>query len=172
MHNNGEDIRFERASSLEEAVALLAERAATPVAGGTDLIVKWRTEQEYPSSLIDISPIDELRRITLSGTHVSIGALTSFSSIAAHEGIKSRIPILCEAALSVGSPQIRNRGTLGGNLANASPAADLAPVLAAVDARVHLISARERRSLPVSEFLTGTETTALREGELIPRTTE
>ena len=167
MSYQKKEIRFARAETLDHAVELMAENGATAIAGGTDLIVKWRDESKKPDYIVDINSLPELKEISVTENRVKIGSLVTFTMLAEHRELEKLIPILSKAALSVGSPQIRNRGTIGGNIANASPAADLSPVLSLFDAELLLISKEGRRSITIDQFLTGTETTSLRDGELI-----
>ena len=124
------------------------------LAGGTDLLVRLRDEDAWPP-LIDISRIAELQGIAASADTIRIGALATYSEIEQHHELAAHAAALVQAAQLVGSPQIRNRGTLGGNLANASPAGDTIPPLYVLDARVVLVSSTGTRHLPVDEFYTG-----------------
>ncbi len=158
-------------STLDEALEALAERPeARPIAGGTDLMVELNRDAGRPEAIVDLSRVAELGRWPASdGGDVSddrefLGAGVTYSRILAESPHDDALP---QAARAVGSPQIRNRGTVGGNLGTASPAADLLPVVAARDADVELVSATERRSLPWHQFLTGPKTTAIARGELI-----
>ncbi len=160
---------YHRPQSLEWALEEMANPGAVLLAGGTDLLVQWRelTEAEKPQRIVDLSGLDELRQIREEDGEVVIGSMVTHRMLAQSAVIRSVSPPLAEAAFSVGSPQIRNRGTVGGSLANASPAADLAPVLVALGARVCLESRNTRRELPVSAFLQGMNKTALESAEII-----
>jgi CO/xanthine dehydrogenase FAD-binding subunit len=156
--------------SVDAAVsALAAEPAATVLAGGTDLMVEVNEGRRRPgSSLVVVNRIPELRswRRSADASSVTIGAAVSWSELV--EGpLAEMIPALAQASRTVGSPQIRNAGTLGGNLATCSPAGDGLPVLAALGATVELASASGRRSLPVGDFMLGVKRTALGPGEII-----
>jgi CO/xanthine dehydrogenase FAD-binding subunit len=159
--------------SVDAAVAALADDpAATVLAGGTDLMVEVNEGHRRPErSVVVVNRIPELRswrRDTsdTSGTTVTIGAAVSYSELATG-ALADLVPALAQASRTVGSPQIRNVGTLGGNLGTCSPAGDGLPVLSALDAMVELASASGRRSVPVGEFMTGVKRTALQPGELI-----
>src|SRR5581483_11204397 len=147
--------------TLEEALAMKASTPeAVPIAGGTDLMVEINFDHARPEILIDLTRVAELASWRLDGDRLFVGA-----------GMLRELPqmrALAEASRSVGSPQIRNRGTLGGNLGTASPAGDSLPVLAAHDAEVVLISAaRGERSVPWDAFLVGVKRTSARPDELI-----
>lgn len=152
--------------SLEEALALRAERPeAVPVAGGTDLMVEVNAGRIRPPALLDLSRVEELTTWGTVDGRVSVGAGMTFARIASE---LTAFPPLVQAARSVASVQIRNRATLGGNLATASPAGDSIPVLAAYDASVMTASARGgTRRLTLDEFLLGPKHTALAPHELI-----
>ena len=142
-----------------------ASPEAIPIAGGTDLMVLLNFNRLRPPALLDISHLAELRTWQVEGGHLFLGAGVTYSRIIRElEGI----PPLVQASRSVGSPQIRNRGTVGGNLGTASPAGDILPVLAAHDADVILARAGgARRTMRWSDFLTGPKRTALAPDELI-----
>jgi len=156
--------------SVDAAVAALAaEPFATVLAGGTDLMVEVNEGHRRPDrSVVVVNRIPELRswHRSADASSVSIGAAVSWTELV--EGpIAEMVPALAQASRTVGSPQIRNIGTLGGNLATCSPAGDGLPVLAALGATVELASAGGRRSLPVGEFMLGVKRTALGPGEII-----
>jgi CO/xanthine dehydrogenase FAD-binding subunit len=158
-------------STLDEALEALAERPdARPIAGGTDMMVELnRGAAERPEAILDLSRVAELGRWPAGhgggpAEREFLGAGVTYSRILAES---RRDGALRQAARAVGSPQIRNRGTVGGNLGTASPAGDLLPVVAARDADVELVSATARRTVPWHAFLTGPKTTAIEPGELI-----
>jgi CO/xanthine dehydrogenase FAD-binding subunit len=151
--------------SLEEALELrAAHQEAVPVAGGTDLMVEVNAGRLRPPALLDLSRVEELAGSRRDNGSVFVGAGTTFAAIA-HELTEFRP--LAEAALTLGSPPIRNRATLGGNLATASPAGDGIVVLAAYDADVVIAAAGVERRLPWRDFLVGPKRTALAPDELI-----
>jgi len=153
-------------SSLDEALETRAAHPeATPLAGGTDLMVDVNSRRIRPEALLDLSRVDELKTWQKENGTVFVGAGMTFARIA-HE--LTEFPPLVEAALSVASPQVRNRATIGGNLGTASPAGDSIPVLAAYGADVVAASARAgRRRIPLGDFLVGPKRTSLAPDELI-----
>ena len=156
-----------RAKSLDQALALLRSEPRAPLAGTTDLYVELNFGILKPRRFLDIWPLDELREISLRGDTLVIGALATFTALIQSPLVNQRLPMLVEAARLVGGIQIQNRGTLGGNVANASPAGDSLPVLAAVDAVVVLKSSDTERRVPLTEFYTGYRQTVRRPDELI-----
>jgi CO/xanthine dehydrogenase FAD-binding subunit len=152
--------------SLEEALAIKGERPeATPIAGGTDLMVDLNFGRLRPAAMIDLSRVAELASWQQENGHVFLGAGLTYATIVKE---MPEFKPLVQASRSVGSPQIRNRGTVGGNLGTASPAGDALPVLAAYDADVVLRSrARGERSLAWHAFFTGPKKTAIAPDELI-----
>ena len=149
---------YARPATLDELFRLLAEyrSGARLLAGGTDVLVRLRAGRTPPRIVIDLKGIGDLRGdVTESATHLRIGARAVMSDLAADPRIRRLFPALVEAANVVGSIQIRNRATLAGNICNASPAADTAPVLLAYGASINLIGASGMRSVPLKEFFTG-----------------
>jgi CO/xanthine dehydrogenase FAD-binding subunit len=140
-----------------------------PLAGGTDLMVLLEAGKLPHRKFLSIWKLAELRGIELSQAHATIGALTTYSQIRRHAIIGREFPLLARAAAETGSIATQNRGTLGGNIANASPAADSPPALLVYDAELELVSARGSRWLPYHGFWTGYKQTALRQDELIRR---
>lgn len=157
-------------ATLSEAHALMAAGGYTPLAGGTDLMVQLEAGlTEPPAAVLDLSRLDELRGVSTDGYDVLIGALTTYTELRHSPVIGARLPALAEAAATIGAAQIQNRGTIGGNVCNASPAGDSLPVLLAVDAEFDLGSVGGERSVPAREFWTGYRQIALREDELLVR---
>jgi xanthine dehydrogenase small subunit len=157
-------------TSLSEAFSAQASGGYRPIAGGTDLMVQLAADvSEPPSAVLDLSRLAELKGISTDGYEVSIGALTTFTELRHSPVVSARLPALVEAAATIGAAQIQNRGTLGGNICNASPAGDSLPVLLAADATFDLGSVRGERSVPAGEFWTGYRQTALAEDELLLR---
>jgi CO/xanthine dehydrogenase FAD-binding subunit len=147
-----------------------ADAPARPLAGGTDLMVALTGELgEPPASLVDLWAIDALRGIAIEGDALSLGALTTYTDIRRSALCREHVPALVEAAATIGAAQIQNRGTLGGNAANASPAGDTLPVLLAADARFVLGSERGEREVRAAEFWPAYRRTALARDELIVR---
>jgi CO/xanthine dehydrogenase FAD-binding subunit len=166
-------------ANLDEAISgFAANPTATLLAGGTDLMVEVNEGHrqlawpEGESTVMSLAAVHELSTWIVDGNAatVTLGATVTWSEIE-QEPLRSMLPALAEAARTVGSPQIRNAGTVGGNLATCSPAGDGLPVLSALDAIVNLIGSTGRRSLPVSEFMVGVKRTALEPGELIASVT-
>ena len=151
--------------SLDEALRLRAEHAgAVPIAGGTDLMVELNFDRRRPDVVVNLAEVAELRGWSREADWLRLGALLTYAELM-REPLSSMLPALAEAARTVGSPQIRNRGTLGGNLATASPAGDSLPPLLVEEAEVELQPTGRR--LPLGEFLTGPRQNALRPDELI-----
>jgi len=162
--------RYERPATLAEALSILGSngRDARPLAGGTDLIIRLRDGTVRPAMVVDVKRIPELRPgITEAGDRLTISATTVMTDIAADERVRRQFVALAEAATVVGSVQIRNRATLGGNICNASPAADTAPPLLVYGAEVVVIGPDGARRIPISEFFVRSGVTALRGGELV-----
>ena len=159
-------MEFLQPGSLDEALAMKAEQpAALPIAGGTDVMVEINFDARRPEALLDLTRIPALTAWSRESGTLRIGAGVSYSRLVSELG--SSLPGLAMAARTVGSPQIRNRGTIGGNLGSASPAGDCHPVLLAAGALVEVASVRGRRELRVSEFFTGPKRSALEPDELI-----
>ncbi|MEO8437245.1 MAG: xanthine dehydrogenase family protein subunit M [Chloroflexota bacterium] len=155
---------------LAEAYAILAEAPTRPIAGGTDLMVALTGELgEPPDRILDLWGLDALRGIAVEGAAVSLGALTTYTEIRRSAVCHEHLPVLVEAAATIGAAQIQNRGTLGGNIANASPAGDTLPVLLAADASFVLGSVRGERVVPAAEFWPAYRRTALAPDELLLR---
>jgi CO/xanthine dehydrogenase FAD-binding subunit len=151
----------------DEALAMKAARPeALPIAGGTDVMVELNMAQRRPAALLDLTRIPEVRTWSIAGQRrVRLGAGVSYRRVI--EELGDRLPGLAMAARTVGSPQIRNRGTVGGNLGAASPAGDSHPPLLATGADVEVASVRGTRLIPIDEFYTGVKRNALEPDELI-----
>ncbi len=161
------ELDLRRAKSLDEALNILRDEPRTPMAGNTDLYVALNFGTLAPRRFLDIWAIRELRDISLNGANLSIGALATYTSLIRSRVVGVRFPMLVEAARQVGGAQIQNRGTIGGNIANASPAGDSLPVLAAADAIIVLRSATAERRVPITGFYTGYRATVMRPDELV-----
>jgi CO/xanthine dehydrogenase FAD-binding subunit len=157
-------MEFWQPTSWAEALEM-RQRGAEPVAGGTDLMVDLNFDRRRPSSLLDLGRLPELREWGHIDGWLRLGAGLTYTRVIAELGGLS--PGLALAARSVGSPQIRNRGTLGGNLATASPAGDALPPLLAAGAEVELVSRGGTRRLPLTAFLLGPKRCALAADELV-----
>lgn len=157
---------FWQPGSWPDALSLKADHPeALPVAGGTDVMVELNFDRHRPAALLDLTRIPELADWAADGDRVRLGAGVTYSRVITELG--ALLPGLAMAARTVGSPQIRNRGTVGGNLGAASPAGDTHPALLAVGAEVELASVRGIRRLPVEQFYTGVKRNALEPDELI-----
>jgi len=156
--------------SLSEAYAILADAPHRPVAGGTDLLVLLTGEiGPPPERVIDLWRVEELRGIRVSDGALEIGALSTYTQIRRSEDCAAHAPSLVAAAATIGAAQIQNRGTIGGNVMNASPAGDTLPVLLALDAVLVVGGPSGERAIPASAFWPAYRTTALRDGELLLR---
>jgi CO/xanthine dehydrogenase FAD-binding subunit len=158
-------------SSLTEALDILvAGNGWRPIAGGTDLMVQITGEMgPVPDKILDLWRLDELRGIDLEDEALHIGALTTYTELRSSQLVREHLPALAEAAATIGAAQIQNRGTIGGNAVNASPAGDTLPLLLATDAELVLASAAGERSVPASQFWPSYRVTARREHELLVR---
>src|SRR5829696_2752659 len=149
-----------RPETFAEALEIKAERPdAVPLAGGTDLIVAINFREARPDAILDLTAVPELREWAPDDGRVRVGAGVTYTRVI--EELADRLPGLAIASRTVGSLQIRNRGTIGGNLATASPAGDGLPPLYTSDAVIEVASVRGTRRLPVAEFVTGPKQTAL-----------
>ncbi|MDQ2585356.1 FAD binding domain-containing protein [Saccharothrix yanglingensis] len=157
---------FLRPDSLAEALALKAQRPdAVPIAGGTDVMVELNFDHRRPAALLDLTRVEDLRTWDVDGGSVRVGAGVTYTRII--EELGDRLPGLAMASRTVGSPQIRNRGTVGGNLGAASPAGDAHPVLLVADAVVEVASTRGTRRIAAADFYLGVKRNALEPDELI-----
>jgi CO/xanthine dehydrogenase FAD-binding subunit len=154
-------------TTLAEALRLKAEHPdAWPVQGGTDVMVALNFDRARPDRVLNLNEVRELRGFAREDGSLRLGAGLTYSEIQ-HGELREELPALAEASRTVGSPQIRNRGTIGGNLGTASPAGDAIPPLAVERAEVECASVRGTRRVPVTEFVTGVKRTALEPDELI-----
>jgi len=165
---------IETPGSLADAYGLLAgstaEAPLTPIAGGTDVMVRITGEiGAPPGRMVDLSRLVELRGVTVDGGAVVIGAATTYTQIRRSDACREHLPALVEAAATIGAAQIQNRGTLGGNIANASPAGDTLPVLLALDASFDVGGPRGERTIAAADFWVAYRRTALAPDELILR---
>jgi CO/xanthine dehydrogenase FAD-binding subunit len=140
-----------------------------PIAGGTDLMVLLEAGKLQHKKFLNIWKLQELREIVVTPTHVVLGALTTYSEVRRHEVVTREFPLLAKAASETGSIATQNRGTIGGNIANASPAADTPPALLVYDAELELVSAKGTRLVPYQGFWTGYKQISLHNDELIRR---
>ncbi len=156
--------------TLPEAYALLGNERYRPMAGGTDLMVQITGELgDQPGRVLDLWQLDELRGIWVDDGALVVGALSTYTEIRRSPLVLERLPALAEAAATIGAAQIQNRGTLGGNIVNASPAGDTLPVLLAGDASITLGGERGEREVAAKDFWTGYRETARAADELVLR---
>lgn len=157
--------------SLSEALDVLAAEPGVwkPFAGGTDLMVLLEAGKLPHQNYLNIWNLPELRGIEVSDSHVTLGALTTYTEVQSHPVLKSEFPMLCQAASETGGLAIQNRGTVGGNVVNASPAADSPPALLAYDAELEMISTNGKRRSPYHGFHTGYKQMQIQPDELLAR---
>ena len=174
--NGGGRLSYHRPTTIDEALAIAEgfSGKACFFAGGTDLLPRWiKGLAEGPESVIDLKPIAGLRGVTRDNGEIRLGACVPMSEIESAPVIQSSVPVLAHAAGRIACPQIRNRATIGGNLCNASPAADTATPLILLDAVVELASSSSKgtclREVPIADFFRGPGSTALAPGEILTR---
>ena len=158
-------------SSLADALTLLDREPGVwkPFAGGTDLMVLLEAGKLPHRNYVNIWGLKELRGIEAIDSHITLGALTTYTDVQSHTVLQSEFPMLCQAASETGGLAIQNRGTLGGNIVNASPAADSPPALLAYDAEIELVSTGGSRWLPYRAFHTGYKQMLIAPNELLAR---
>jgi CO/xanthine dehydrogenase FAD-binding subunit len=163
------DYQLATPASLADALAMLANEPGVwkPFAGGTDLMVLLEAGRLQHQNYINIWTLDELRDIEVTDNHVTLGALTTYTDIQSHPILVSEFPMLCQAASETGGLAIQNRGTLGGNIINASPAADSPPALLAYDAEIELTSTKGARWTSYHGFHTGYKEMQMEPDELL-----
>ena len=166
-------------ASLGAALDVLAQNDGVwqPFAGGTDLMVLLEAGKLPHKNYVNIWNLAELRGIEVTNTHVTLGALTTYTEVLEHAILKTEFPMLCQAAKETGGIAIQNRGTLGGNIVNASPAADSPPALLAYGAELEFVSQEGSRRIPYDQFHSGYKQMNLKPGELLrairlPRATQ
>lgn len=159
---------YYRAGTVEEAVALLGDHeGARPVAGAHDLLLRMKTGETAPPALVDISGIDGLRGIDHDDEAVSVGALANHADVAASEVVREHAGALAEAAAAVGDTQVRNGGTVGGNLASGDPRVDPAAAVLALDGSVVAVGPDGERTIDATAFFLGPRETALGDQEVL-----
>jgi CO/xanthine dehydrogenase FAD-binding subunit len=156
-------------ASLGEALDVLATDHGTwrPFAGGTDLMVLLEAGKLSQQNYVNIWNLAELRGIDVTAKEITLGALTTYTDVQSNSILREEFPMLCQAASETGGLAIQNRGTLGGNIVNASPAADSPPALLAYDAELELVSKQGERRIPYSSFHQGYKQMDIRPGELL-----
>ena len=164
-----QDMNYEAPTSVKAAIAALttADDEARIFAGGTDLLVQLREEMIRPSLFVDIKRITETRTITVDDTHIRIGAAVTSAELGEHDTVKALLPGLVEAVDLIGSAQVQGRATVGGNLCNASPAADSVPALIAAGAVAKVAGPGGLRAVAVEDFLVGPSQTNLGGNEFV-----
>ena len=160
---------FFEPTTLSEASRLFAEEHAQLLAGGTDIIIGMKALTETPQSVISLQKIPGLAGITTDGDSINIGAMTTVREVELSADVQQHHTALAEGAAEIGSIQIRNLATIGGNIAHASPAADTVAGLLVADAQVDIASADGERTVPIDELFTGPGQTVLTPGEIITR---
>lgn len=168
MRTAASSLELVRPRSVDEALRWLAdEPSLVPIAGCTDVFVGLNAGTFPASRFLDLWPLEELQEIGIRDGAIAIGALATHSMIQASPAVVHRVPMLAAACREIGGIQIQNRGTLGGNVANGSPAGDTLPVLAVAEAVIVLRSSRRERRVPFTEFFTGYRKTVRAADELI-----
>lgn len=157
---------YKKASSAEEAISLLNDNSKI-LAGGHSLIPAMKLRLNNPETLIDISQIDSLRGITDNEQSITIGAATTHAEIASSELLSTHMPVMGQTALTIGDIQVRNKGTIGGSMAHADPAADWPAALIAANAQVKITGPSGSRIVDIDQFFTGFFETALTDSEII-----
>ena len=155
-------LELRQPSTLDEALRMMRDEKLVPLAGTTDVYVSVNFGTLTAQRFIDLWPLDPLREIAVRGSVLSIGALASYTTIIRSPDVNARLPMLIESARQIGGAQIQNRGTLGGNIANGSPAGDTLPVLAVAEAVLVLRTIDGERRVPFSQFYTGYRASVLR----------
>lgn len=160
---------YAKPQDLEEALSFLskAPEATKILAGGTDLIIQLRSRETEAEYILDLGGLEELKQIRLEGENIILGSMATFTQVEEDPIIRKHVPVLAEAAGSVGSPQIRNRGTVGGNIANAAVAADSVPALMALEAKVKLVSTAGERVVELVEVPVGLNKTSIKRDEIL-----
>ena len=159
---------YYRPETVAEAVGLLTSvEGARPIAGGHSLLPAMKLRVANPPALIDLGRIEGLDGISRNDGSITIGALAKHAAVAASDVVTADCPVLADAAAHIGDPQVRNRGTIGGSLAHADPAADYPIVMRALGATIHVTSGDGERAIPADDFFVDLFTTALEAGELV-----
>jgi CO/xanthine dehydrogenase FAD-binding subunit len=163
------DLKYECPETVEAAVAMLGADGgmAKVFAGGTDLLVQMESEMIEPTLLIDIKKISETRSVTFEKDHVRIGAAVTGAELGENDKLVAMWPGVVEAVELIGSDQVQGRATIGGNLCNASPAADSVPAMIAAEARATIAGLKGTRETPIEDMLTGPGKTTLGQGEFV-----
>ncbi|MEA2087006.1 MAG: xanthine dehydrogenase family protein subunit M [Candidatus Caldatribacteriota bacterium] len=171
MHQRTVPCQYFAPQQIEEALEILTEygKEIKIIAGGTDLLVQYYDRLYEVGSWLDLKNIKELKEIKIHQNQMEIGAMVTHAQLEKSAEIKKYYPVLSQAAADIGSPQIRNRGTIGGNIVNASPAGDLLAPLMAYDAQFKLLSVQGEKIVPAEEFFIGPKKTILEPAQLLTR---
>ena len=166
------EVSYARPDTVEEAIALLAANdGARALAGGQTLLNVMKQRAASPDVLVDLGRLDELRTISVSGASLEIGAMTTLTSLIRSSEVEVTRPILAEVAATVADVQVRNRGTLGGNICVNDPTNHFPPLLVALDATMTIAGVDGERTVPAEAFFVGVFETTVREGELLTKIT-
>lgn len=160
------EFEYHRPGTLDEALALLGEESR-PLAGGHSLLPLMKMRLSTPEALVDLAGVPGLDEISEDGDGLRVGALATHASVAASELVRSRCPVLAETAALIGDAQVRNRGTLGGSVAHADPAADYPTILTALGATISVADKNGERDVAADDFFVDMFATALQPGELV-----
>ncbi len=164
------DFNYFKPKSIKEATIMLEQSDdSAPLAGGTDLLVEIKQGLRHHKNIISLSDVEELKHITEEPTGIYIGAGITHNELIASDLIKSKLPGIALAASKIGSDQVRNKGTIGGNICTAASCCDLGPVLISLNASVEMASSTETRTVPLIEFFVFHRKTNLKKGELVTR---
>ncbi|MEO5577040.1 MAG: xanthine dehydrogenase family protein subunit M [Gaiellaceae bacterium] len=162
------EVEYARPSSVEEAIQLLAAHdGARALAGGQTLVNVMKARAASPDVLVDLNRLDELRAITVSGDTLQLGAMATYTQIRGSSEVEVSRPILAEVAAQIADVQVRNRGTIGGNVCSNDPTNHLPPLLVALGASMTIRGAGGERTVPAEEFFLGVYMTVVAEGELL-----
>jgi len=169
MHQRTVPCQYLAPQQIAEALEILSQygKEIKVIAGGTDLLVQYYDRLYEINNWLDLKNIKELKDIRINKNQIEIGAMVTHAQLESSEDIKKYYPVLSQAAADIGSPQIRNRGTIGGNIVNASPAGDLLAPLMAYDAQFRLLSIKGEKIVPAEEFFIGPKKTILEPAQLL-----
>ena len=162
------DFHYHKAGSVAEAIEMLAHHEdARLLAGGHSLLPLMRLRLARPATLIDIGGLDDLKGINVHDDHIHIGALTTHGEIASSHDVRHANPLVAEVAGGIGDPQVRNRGTIGGNLAHADPASDWGTIITVMDGSVEVQGPNGSRAIAIADYFQGAFATAVADDEII-----
>ena len=169
MHRRTVPCQYFAPQKIEEALEILSKygKEIKIIAGGTDLLIQYYDRLYEVNGWLDLKNISEFKKIKINKNQMIIGAMVTHAQLEKSQDIKKYYPVLSQAAADIGSPQIRNRGTIGGNIVNASPAGDLLSPLMAYDAQFRLLSTQEEKIVPAEDFFLGPKKTILKPAQLL-----